>query len=238
MKKHQKNVHGDKKLPDHDQISNNVPMEANSQSRDLFVIQQNEVACNLESNGKTDETTAVQEYHTVSVSEPRQPYDSSTECNLQSDDTIHGQPLQAISSDATNNQFSYTNDLGHHTDTILSYGPQNININKSVMGQLMNEDVTVPRTRFLHHEHPLLTSIMSAPEISTTSFTQLKSADIIDTDNSALQIMVPDKDVRHKEIISLEHHQDIRHTHITSLNTSIESSANNTGDVTLRDLMQ
>ena len=239
MKKHQKNLHGDKKLPDQNQINNNVPMEADSQPRGLFVIQQNEIACNLESSGKTDETTAVQEYHTVSVSEPRQPYDScSTKRNLQSDNTIHGQPLQAISSDATNNQFSYTNDLGHHTDTILSYSPQHIDLNKSVMGQLMNEDVTVPRTRVVHHEHPLLTSIMSTPEISTTGFTQLKSADIINTDNSALQIIVPDKDVRHKEIISLGHHQDIRHTHITSLNTSVESSANNIGDVTLRDLMQ
>ena len=235
MKKHQKNVHGDKKLPDQDktQISNNVPIEANSQSRGSLVTQQNEVSCSLEYNGRTDENNVVQEQYTVSVSESTQPY--GTECNLQNDYTIHDQPLQAISSDATNNQFSCTNDLGHHTHTILSYSQQNIGINKSAMGQLMNEGVTVPRTRFEHHEHPLLTSMMSTPEISTSSFIQMKSSDIINADNLALQITVPDKDVRHKEIISPGHHQDIRR----SLNTNVESSsANMTGDVTLRHLMQ
>ena len=238
MKKHQKNVHGDKKFPDQDktQMSNNVPIEANSQSRGSLVTQQNEVSYSLEYNGRMDDNKSVQEQYTVSVSEPTQPYDScSTEYNLQSDNTIHDQPLKAISSDATNNQCSYTNDLGHHTDTVLSYSPQNIGINKSLMGQLMNEGVTLPRTRFEHHEHPLLTSMMSAPEISTSSFIQMKSSDIINADNLALQITVPDKDVRHKEIISLGHHQNIKR----SLNTKGESSsANITGDVTLRHLMQ
>ena len=240
MKKHQKNVHSDKKLPDQDktQISNNVPKEPTGS----FATQQSEVAYALEHNKRTDENIAVQEHNIVSVSELTQPHDSCpTECNIQSDNITHGQPLQVISSDAANNQFSYTNDthLEHHADTMLSCNPQNINRNRSVMGQLMKEDVAVPRQKFVQHEHPLLASMMSVPDISTSSFTQMKSADIINADNLALQVMEPYKDVRHREIISLGYHQDVRNTRTTSLNTSVEStSANNTGDVTLRDLMQ